>query len=52
MKNRIGHLAGDHICFIRIGDGDQHVGIFRTGAFQYLRVGSIAVNGTNVDMIL
>nr|VUD28812.1 Uncharacterised protein [Raoultella sp. NCTC 9187] len=52
IKQGIGDLAGHHIGFIRTGDGNQHVGIIRSGFAQYARMRAMPLNNTQVKLIL
>jgi len=37
-ENRMGHLTGDHIHLVRMGRGDNHIGIARTGFVQNIGI--------------
>jgi hypothetical protein len=38
VEERVTDLAGHHVHFVRIGDGDHHVGAWRAGALQHVGV--------------
>ncbi len=52
MEKRVGDLAGDHVGFVGVGQGNDDVGVIRTGAFEHVRVRRMTDNGTNVEAIL
>ena len=47
----VGHLTGDHVHLVRVGYGDQHVGVFGAGLFQYRRVAAHAAHGADVEPV-
>jgi hypothetical protein len=34
VEHRMGHLTNDHVYLVRMGRGDNHIGIARTGPFK------------------
>ena len=50
LKEGFGHLTGDHIDLIRIGNRDQHVGVRGVGMIQEIRVGGITNQGLDVEL--
>lgn len=52
IKQRVGDLAGDHVGFVGVGDGDQHVGVFCAGFAQHPRVGTMPLNHPQIEFIL
>lgn len=52
IKQRIGDLAGDHVGFVGVGDGNQHVGVFCAGFAQHPRVGAMSLNHPKIEFIL
>ena len=52
MKNRRCDLAGDHVDFITVGQGDNHVGVVGTGVIEQPRVGTVAANRAQIEPIL
>jgi len=47
----MGHLAGDHVHLVRMGGGDQHVGVTGTGAFQNVGIAGETGNPLHVERI-
>ena len=47
----MGHLAGDHIDFIRIGGRDDHIRIARPGPVQHIRIGGETRHPLNIQRI-
>jgi hypothetical protein len=52
MKQRIGHLAGDHVGLVAAGDGQYHVRVVSAGLGKRFRIGGVTGHGTNVESIL
>ena len=52
LVQQFGHLAGDHICLVTVGDGNQHVGVFGPGLSQCRGIGRRALNGADVEPVL
>ncbi len=50
-EDRMGDLAGDHVHLVRIGRGNDHVGIARAGAFEDVGIGGEARNALHVERI-
>ncbi len=52
MKQRIGHLARDHVGLVCVGQGDNDIGVIRTGAIEHLGIGGMPDDGANVEPVL
>ena len=52
IKQRISHLAGNHVRFIRTGHGNQHIRIIRPGFTQHAWVRAVSLNDTQIELIL
>src|SRR5690606_10156465 len=52
LEQGVGNLAGDHVDFVVLGNGNHHLGILRSCAQQHIRVGGPSGGGANVHMIL
>ncbi len=52
LEHGIGDLTGNHIDFVTIGDGDQHIRIVRTGLFQDRWKRGLAMNRANIQFFL
>ena len=47
----VGHLAGDHVDLVGVGDGDQHVGVFGAGFLEHPGIAAHAEHGANVQTV-
>ena len=52
VEQGVGHLTGDHVGLVTVGDGDQHVGILSTRFAQHLGVGAVTVDHPQVKLVL
>ncbi len=52
VKKRVGDLAGDHVGFIGIGQGDDDVGVIGAGALEHVRISCVTDDGTDVEAVL
>ncbi len=51
MKQRIGHLTGHHIGLVLAGHRDHHVGIFRPGTPQDIRVSGMSIDRSQIKPV-
>ena len=47
-----GHLAGDHVGLVAVGDREQHVGVLRPRAAQHVGVRGEAGQGAEIEVLL
>ena len=47
-----GHLAGDHVGLVAVGDREQHVRVLGPGAAQHVRVRREAGQGPEIEVLL
>ena len=52
MEQGIGDLAGNHVDFVHVRQGDDDVRIIGTCAVQHLGVGGMSDDGTDVQPVL
>ena len=50
-KDRMGHLTGDHVHLVRMGGGNDHLGIAGTGAVQHVGVACKAGDPLHIQRI-
>ncbi len=50
-KDRVGHLAGDHVDLVGMGGGDDHVGVARTGAVQNVGIACETGDALHVERV-
>ena len=48
----MGDLAGHHINFVGIGDGDDHIGVFCAGFKKNVGVRGLPCHGANINLVL
>jgi len=51
VEQGIGHLAGDHVDLVAVGDRYQHVGIVGTGLAQHGGEGAATDNGADIQAV-
>ena len=51
-EQRPGHLAGDHVHFVAVGQRDDHVGVGGAGQLEHVRVRAVAGDGADVEAVL
>ena len=47
----VGHLTGDHVHLVGVGDRDQHVCVFGAGILEHRRIAAHAAHGTDIQAI-
>ena len=47
-----GHVAGDHVDLVAVGERDDHVGVAGTGRLERTRTGGVALHRADVDAVL
>ncbi len=50
-EQRMRHLTGHHVDLVVKRDADDHVGVFRTRRFQYVRLGTVADEAAHVELV-
>jgi hypothetical protein len=51
VEQGVGDLAGDHVGFVAVGHGDQHVGVIGPGLAQHGRKRTAALDGADIQPI-
>ena len=51
VEDRMGHLAGDHVDLVRIGRGDDHVGIAGAGPLEHVGIACVARNALHIERV-
>ena len=49
LEQGVGHLAGDDIDLVRLGDRDQHVGVLGAGLHQHVGMRGVAQQRLHVE---
>ena len=52
MEQRVGHLTGDHVGLVAVGDGDDHVGVLGAGAREHIGVCAMTLHRAQIEAIL
>ena len=52
VKKRVRHLAGDHVCFVAVGERNDHVCIPGTGALEHVRESGMTLHRANIEAVL
>ena len=47
----VGHLTGDHVHLVGVGDRDQHVRVFGAGILEHRRVTAHAMHGADIQTV-
>ena len=52
VEEGVGHLTGDHVGLIAVGDRQDDMGILRTGPLQDVGMGAVTMDGAEVEAVL
>ena len=52
VEQRVGHLAGDHVGFVGVGERDDNVSIIRAGAIEHLRMRGMTNYRADIEPVL